>query len=130
MNEGGFMQKQKGLTLISWLIILAIVLFNGIIALNIVPVYINDNSVKTLMRNLEMDSTVRGMTPKALKGTITKRLRINNVYNVSKEHITIKKGKNDYVIIIQYEPRGKLMGNLDYIVTFKHEARIPTGYTG
>lgn len=119
------MQKQKGLTLISWLVIIAIVLFNGIIALNIVPVYINDHSVKTLMKNLEMDSSVRGGTAKALKQSIAKRLRINNVYSVTKEHISVKKGKDSYLVKIEYEPRGKLIGNLDYIVTFKHEARIP-----
>jgi len=126
MSEGGFMKKQKGVTLISWLILLAIVLFNAIIALNIVPVYINDQSVKSLMKNLETDTTIRGDSPKALKQTITKRLRVNNVYSVTKEHITIKKAKNSYLVIIEYEPRGKLMGNLDYIVSFKHEARIPT----
>ena len=120
------MKKQRGMTLISWLILLGILLFNGIVALNVVPVYINDHSVKTLMKNLEMDSTIRGKNPKALKEIITKRLRINNVYSVTKEHITIKKSKNDYLITIEYEPRGKLMGNLDYIVTFKHQSRIPT----
>ena len=126
MSEGGFMNKQKGMTLISWLVLLGIVLFNAIIALNIVPVYINDQSVKSLMKNLETDTTVRGDSPKELKKTITKRLRVNNVYSVTKEHITIKKAKNGYLVIIEYEPRGKLMGNLDYIVTFKHEARVPT----
>ena len=126
MSEDGFMKKQKGMTLISWLVILAIVLFNAIIALNIVPVYINDQSVKSLMKNLETDSTIRGDSPKQLKQTITKRLRVNNVYSVTKEHITIKKAKDAYLIIIEYEPRGRLMGNLDYIVTFKHEARVPT----
>jgi hypothetical protein len=118
------MKKQKGLTLISWLIIVAIVVFNGIIALNVVPVYMNDHSVKSMMRNLELDSTVRGQTPKKLRETIVKRLRINNVYSVKKENIQIKKSKNDYLIIIEYEPRGKLFGNLDYIVSFKHEARV------
>ena len=105
--------------------IIAIVLFNGVIALNIVPVYINDHSVKTLMQNLEADSTIRGSTIKALKQTITKRLRINNVYSVKKEHISVKKGKAGYLVRIEYEPRGKLIGNLDYIVTFRHEAIVP-----
>ncbi len=125
MNEVGFMKKQKGLTLISWLAIIAVVLFNAIIALNVVPVYLNDHSVKTLMQGLETDSTVRGATPKKLKEIITKRLRINNIYSVNKDHITIKKYKNDYVITIEYEPRGRLVGSLDYIVSFKHEARVP-----
>lgn len=119
------MKKQKGLTLISWLAIIAIVLFNAIIALNVVPVYLNDHSVKTLMQSLETDSTVKGAAPKKLKEIITKRLRINNIYSIKKEDISIKKSKNDYVITIEYEPRGKLVGSLDYIVSFKHEARVP-----
>jgi hypothetical protein len=125
MNEGSFMKKQKGLTLISWLLILAVVLFNAIIAMNVVPVYINDHSVKTMMRNLETDSTVRGKTPKKLKEIITKRLRINNVYSVTADHIKIKKANRDYIITIEYQPRGRLIGSLDYIVDFKHEARVP-----
>lgn len=119
------MKKQKGLTLISWLIILAVVLFNAIISMNVVPVYLNDHSVKSMMQGLETDSTLRGATPKKIKAVMTKRLRINNVYSVTKDHITIKKSKNDYLITIEYEPRGRLVGSLDYIVTFKHEARIP-----
>lgn len=119
------MKKQKGLTLISWLAIIAVVLFNAIIALNVVPVYLNDHSVKTLMQNLESDSAVRGATPKKIKEIITKRLRINNIYSVNKDHITIKKSKTGYLVTIEYEPRGRLVGSLDYIVSFKHEARIP-----
>jgi len=124
MNEVGFMKKQKGLTLISWLAIIAVVLFNAIIAMNVVPVYLNDHSVKSLMESLESDSDVRGASPKKIKNIITKNLRINNIYSVTKDNITIKKSKNDYVITIEYEPRGRLVGSLDYIVSFKHEARV------
>ena len=119
------MKKQKGLTLISWLVIIAVVLFNAIIALNVVPVYLNDHSVKTLMQSLESDSAVRGATPKQIKEIITKRLRINNIYSINKDHIAIKKTKSGYLVTIEYEPRGRLVGNLDYIVSFKHEATLP-----
>jgi len=125
MNEVGFMKKQKGLTLISWLAIIAVVLFNAIIVMNVVPVYLHDHSVKTLMQNLETDSSVKGATPKKIKEIITKRLRINNIYSINKDHITIKKTKSGYLVTIEYEPRGRLVGSLDYIVSFKHEAMLP-----
>ena len=126
MNEVGFMKKQKGLTLISWLGILGLLLFNAIIAMNVVPVYINDHSVKTLMENLENDSSLRGATPRKIKDTIAKRLRVNNVYSISKDDIKLLKSKKGYVVSIEYEPRGRLIGSLDYIVSFSHEAIIPT----
>lgn len=118
------MKKQKGLTLISWLAIIGLLLFNGIIALQVVPVYINDHSVKTLMENLENDSSLRGATPKKIKDTIKKRLRVNNVYSIGKDDIKLAKSKRGYLVTIVYEPRGKLIGSLDYIVSFEHEAII------
>jgi hypothetical protein len=126
MNEVDFMKKQKGLTLISWLAIIGLLLFNAIIAMNVVPVYINDHSVKSLMENLENDSSLRGATPKKIKETIAKRLRVNNVYSISKDDIKLLKSKKGYVVSIDYEPRGRLIGSLDYIVSFSHEAIIPT----
>ncbi len=120
------MKKQKGLTLISWLAVIAVVLFNAIIAMNVVPVYMNDHSVESLMMNLETDTSIRGASPNKIKDVITKRLRINNIYDVTKDNIEIKKDRNFYIITLEYEPRGRLMGTLDYIVTFKHEVRIPT----
>jgi hypothetical protein len=125
MNEVGFMKKQKGLTLISWLAIIAIVLFNAIIAMNVVPVYLNDHSVKEMMQGLPSDANFRGATPKKMKEIILKRLRINNIYSIKKDQISIKKSKSGYVITIEYEPRDRLIGNLDYIVSFKHETIIP-----
>ena len=126
MNEVDFMKKQKGLTLISWLAIIGLLLFNAIIAMNVVPVYNNDHSVKTLMENLENDSSLRGATPRKIKETIAKRLRVNNVYSISKDNIKLLKSKKGYVVSIEYEPRGRLIGSLDYIVSFSHEAIIPT----
>ena len=119
------MNNQKGATLISWIALLALVLFNAIIAMNVVPVYMTDHSVKSLMAGLETDSELKGATPKKIKETVVKRLRINNIYDIKKDQITLKKSKNDYLVIIEYEPRGKLVANLEYIVHFKHEARIP-----
>ena len=118
------MNKQKGLTLISWLIVIAFVGFNGLMALNVAPVYINDSSVKSIMSNLERDADVRGKDARKLKDIVIKRLKINNLYDIKKDNITVTKGRNSYVVTIEYEPRGRLVGNLDYIISFKHEARV------
>jgi hypothetical protein len=119
------MKRQQGLTVISWIVIIAFLGFQGVLALNIIPVYINDASVKSMMSGLETDESVRGMDARKLNQIIIKRLKINNIYSIKKDNITIKKTKNDYQVNIDYEPRGTLIGNLDYIVTFKHQANIP-----
>ena len=119
-------KNQRGLTLISWVVVIVFLLFQGVIAMNVLPVYLTDQSVKTLMEALPNDAMARESSPKELKILISKRLSMNSVYSIKPEFIKVKKGKGENIATIQYEPRGKLIGNLEYIVSFNHEAKVPT----
>ena len=120
------MSQQRGLTMISWIVVIVFLLFQAVIAMNVIPVYITDYSVKNIMQSLPTDVNARDASTKELKGLVSKRLSINNVYTVKPEHIKVKKGRGENIVTIEYEPRGKLIGNLEYIVLFQHEARIPS----
>ena len=120
------MSKQKGLTMISWIVVIVFLLFQGVIAMNVLPVYITDSSVKKIMSDLPNDAKAREASASGLKTLITKRLSMNSVYSIKPDHIKVKKGRGENIVTIEYEPRGKLVGNLEYIVSFKHEARIKT----
>jgi len=119
-------KKQQGLTFISWVIVLVFLLFQGVIAMNVLPVYITDSSVKQIMEVLPSDPKARGLTTRDLKILLAKRLSINSIYDVTAENITVKKKRDYNNVTIVYEPRGTLIGNLDYIVSFKHEAKVST----
>ncbi len=119
-------RKQAGMTLISTIIIIVFLLFQGVVAMNVIPVYLTYSSIKTIMAGLPTDDKARGANKSELKLLIAKRLRMNNVYTVKSDKVSIKKGRGEYIVTIEYEPRGKLIGNLDFIVSFKHEARVPT----
>jgi len=116
--------KQRGLTMISWVVVIVFLLFQAVIAMNVIPVYITDATVKKIMAELPDDIIARDTSTKGLKGLVVKRLSINSVYSIKAEHIKVKKGRGENIVTIEYEPRGKLIGNLEYIVRFKHEARI------
>ncbi len=120
------LSNQRGLTMISWLVVIVFLMFQGVIAMNVLPVYLTDQSVKTLMEALPNDAMARESSPKELKILISKRLSMNSVYSIKPEFIKVKKGKGENIATIQYEPRGKLIGNLEYIVSFNHEAKVPT----
>jgi len=51
--------NQRGLTLISWIVVIVFLLFQGVIAINVLPVYMTDRSVKNIMENLPNDPTAR-----------------------------------------------------------------------
>jgi len=118
--------SQRGLTMISWIIVIVFLLFQGVIAMNVIPVYMTDSSVKSIMKGLPNDATARNAGTKELKAVVAKKLSMNSVYTIKPEHIKVKKGRGENIVTIEYEPRGKLIGNLEYIVSFKHEAKVPS----
>ena len=112
--------------MISWIVVIVFLLFQAVIAMNVIPVYITDSSVKKIMSDLPNDGKARAATSKGLKSLIAQRLSMNNVYSVKSENIKVKKGRGENIVTIEYEPRGKLVGNLEFIVSFKHEAKVIT----
>ena len=118
--------KQRGLTLISWIVVIIFVLFQGVIAMNVLPVYMTDATVASVMEELPNDPVAQRASTKELKTVVAKKIRMNSVYTIKPENIKVKKGRGENIVIINYEPRGKLIGTLDYIVSFHHEARIQT----
>ena len=111
--------------MISMIVVVVFLLFQAVIALNVLPVYMTDSSVKEVMERLEQDPKSTGLSAKELKDSLMKRLRLNSVYDIKPEYIKVKKGRGVNVVTIEYEPRGKLIGTLDFIVSFKHEVSIP-----
>jgi hypothetical protein len=118
-------KRQQGLTMISWIVVIVFLLFQAVIAMNVIPVYLTDSSVKSILDDLPSDLLAQEASPKELELIILKRLRINNVTTVTSDDIAIKRGKDEKIVNIEYEPRGKLIGNLEYIVLFEHEVRVP-----
>ncbi|MCK4674789.1 MAG: DUF4845 domain-containing protein [Gammaproteobacteria bacterium] len=116
--------NQRGLTLLSWVVVIVFLLFQGVIAMNVLPVYMTDRSVKSIMDNLPSDPRAQETPITGLRALIAKRLSMNSIYTVKSDYIKVKKSRGENVVTIEYEPRGKLIGNLEYIVSFKHEARI------
>jgi len=118
--------KQRGLTLISWVVVIVFILFQGVIAMNVIPVYMTDATVSTVMKELPNDVNAQRASAKGLKVIVAKKLRMNSIYTIKPEYIKVKKGRGENIVLINYEPRGKLIGSLDYIVSFSHEARVKT----
>jgi hypothetical protein len=78
------------------------------------------------MAALPDDIKAKEASPQELKNMVIKRLNINSVYSIKPAYIKVKKDRDENIVTIEYEPRGKLVGNLEFIVSFKHEAIVKT----
>lgn len=112
------LRKQKGLTLISWMIVISIALFFVMIGIKMVPTYMENYSVKQVLADLEEDRRVREMSRGELKKIILKRFKINGVYNFKREDLEIAATKDGTKVSMNYEVRKKVIGNVSILMEF------------
>ena len=117
--------RQHGLTMMSWLIVLGILVFFMLIGIKMVPTYLENYSIRQVLENMENDRKVRKMTPIEMKKSFLKRLKINSVYEFDRDSIKIKKEKFGTKFSVDYEVRKPVAGNVSIVMVFSESALIP-----
>ena len=120
------LKKQKGMTLVSWMIIAAFLGAVGLVVLKIIPAYMSYASVKSIMDELPHDDRIKGKTARDIRKMINASLNVNGLSSIGREKnaFTFSKIDGGYKLVLKYEQRDNLFANLDYIVVFDHEVDL------
>lgn len=112
---------QTGLTLISWLILLALIGFVVWFGAKIFPIYMEYYSVNSVM-NTATQRVQLNETPQQIRLSIDNMFTINGVDDVSpKDNVTIhpaQDNSNVTILTLDYESRTNFIGNIDLILHF------------
>ena len=117
-------KRQQGFTLITWLLILAIVAFVAMFVIKLIPVYLESFNVQASLSSLTKDSSGGGDTAADLLEKLNKRLGINDVEHVEKGDILIARKGPNFVVTIDYVRQVHFIGNIDFLVSFKFEEQV------
>lgn len=119
-------KRQRGLTAISWIFIITLAVFLGMIGLKLVPIYLENYSIQTLLRQLPEEPFIGEKGPAEIRKSLIARFKINSIYDFDPNKIKIQKGLRNYVVDITYEVRKPVIGNVDMVVSFSDSVEIPT----
>lgn len=114
-------QKMQGLSIFTWLIVLAVGGLLLLATIRLVPVYLEYSSVRTVINNVITDSNTAMLSEHQIRDTIGKRFQVNRVENISANEVDIKKDGTTIFIGVDYEVREPLIYNVGLIVTFKRD---------
>ena len=116
--------KQKGMTLIGFVIVLSAVIFVSFIGMRIGPIYMEYFSVVSAMNGVASERGSANLTPFDIRVRVLNRLYVSYSYdNVKEQHIKITRG-NGVHLRIKYEVRKPVIGNLDVIAKFDRSVRL------
>ncbi|EEF80178.1 hypothetical protein MDMS009_1074 [Methylophaga thiooxydans DMS010] len=115
------------MTLIGWVIVLALIGFFATIAIRLVPMYQEYYGVLQIMNDMKIELRNNKLTKNEAQTLLMRRFNIGYIESVKKENIEISRGKNtSYVtkIVIDYEVRKPFMAHIDLIGHFHKEVDI------
>lgn len=123
------MYKQKGLTMMSWMVVLAFLGVVAVSALNIIPSYLNFFSARSILNGLETDSSIKGKTPSEIKLMIAKRFGSNSLHKIMKKKPIKLRSRSSsdgggVKVTLHYEDRGRIVGNLYFVTVFDYEVEL------
>lgn len=117
--------KEKGMTGISIMALLVVIAFVAIMFLKIMPVYFDAFKVGDVVSGMKEERGLGDKTNNEITSIILRRLDVNMVTDVTKDHVFIEKSKNNVLIDVEYEVRKQMFGNLDVVISFKKSIEAP-----
>jgi len=110
--------KQRGLSMIGFLFVAVVLIFVAMLAMKLVPAYIEFFSVKKILATMGQESELRSKSNGEIRSDFAKRSNTGYVTVVKPEDITIDRSSGTPVISADYEFRTKLFGNVSLVVDF------------
>ncbi|WP_372878085.1 DUF4845 domain-containing protein [Pseudomonas sp.] len=120
-----FARSQKGLSVLSWLMVLAVVAFFASTAFKMLPHYLDYMSMDKIITSVEDDQTMDIRSVGAFYGHVGKGMEVNSIRDLNlKEALKVKIENNEFRAHLKYERREPLIENLDLVVRFDKEYRV------
>lgn len=125
MNIQQSISKQRGMTAISLFIVIAMAIMVIIFLIRLVPIYIDSASVESAVQSMASDAKMKTAGTKQIKKSLLTKFNLNSVYSVTGDDIYVSKVGGKTLIEVDYEIRENVVGNLDFVASFKSEVTLP-----
>ena len=117
------------MTLISFVIVAAVVGTALYIAMKLFPMYQEYYAVKSAVKGLAAEAGIANEQPAQIKQKLFKRFNIGYVDDVKPEHVKIESTGSTKIMHINYEVRVNMIANLDAVGRFNVDQPL-TGQAG
>jgi predicted membrane protein len=110
--------QQRGLSMIGFLFVAVVLFFVAMLAMKLVPAYIEFFSAKEILTNMGKESDLKSKSNADIRNDFIRRASVGYVTVIKPEDLTIDRSAGTPVVSFDYEYRTKLVGNVSLVVDF------------
>lgn len=115
---------QRGLSITSWIAVIAIVLFFLLMGIRIVPSYMEFYSIKEVVAAIAADAQYKTAPLSEIRAAFMRRIDINGIYHFDKDGLILERAAGKTTIGVDYEVRKEMAGNISVVMSFNHEVQF------
>ncbi len=121
-------RNQQGITLIGFVVMLALVGVLAYLGMKVFPIYQQFFSVRSAMKGVASEPGVGEMDPAKIKDLFFRRLYVDYAdEDLKPENVRIERKDNGYTLQVQYEVRRPLIADLDIVGKFNETQALVGG---
>jgi hypothetical protein len=110
--------RQRGVSLIGFIMITVGVLFVGILGIKIVPAYLHSSQIAQIFKTIAKDPAMQGASVKEIKDSYTKRANISYVTDITADDIEVIKSDGQLSLSTSYSVKIPVIGNVTLLLDF------------
>lgn len=114
-------RRQQGMTLTSFILVLAVVGVFIYMGMKLIPMYSEFFAVKKAMEGMAAEAGMADNDPEKIKDLFFRRMDINYSEDVKSENVKLVRKDAGWLMTVEYEVRRPLIANLDVVGHFKSE---------
>jgi hypothetical protein len=117
--------RQKGMTGIGWLTVLALIGFFTLLTLKMVPSYLEYYKISSAMEKLPKETGMADVNPMEIRRALERQFDIGYVSVISHRDIIVKPSGAFFNVQAKYDDRVHLFGNVDVVMSFDKMVKVP-----
>ncbi|MFZ1325529.1 MAG: DUF4845 domain-containing protein [Candidatus Contendobacter sp.] len=104
--------KQRGMTVIGLLLVLIVIGFMALVAMKVVPMYIQYFTIKSTIESIRKEPQIAQMSAQDIQNGIEKRFDIGYVNNIAARDLKIRNDRSGRVLDLVYQDERELFYGL------------------
>ena len=121
---GVMKNKQTGMTLIGWLIVLGLIAFFALLVMKLFPMVMEDYEIGGSLESLQQEPLITKKTNQEIMSLLQRRFDVNDITAVKKDNVKITKEGGVLTITIDYENQKPFLGNYYILGKYHHSTKV------
>ena len=124
MNAANLRRRQRGMTTLGLIILVAFVGLFAFAGIRLTPVYLNYMKVSGVVNGVLEEFDGQGATSSAIRSSISRRFDIESVGEITARDVKVTKSSNGYEVAATYSHKAPFIANISFVVDFDKRVEV------